>query len=94
MWGKRRAVISCQEIIAGIVQAVVKRADYENSRRIRVRTFGNRKLIEVGALNARYAKWISLLLKEGFVAWEDGLKMRTFVYVQPEGVLRMHGVEA
>ncbi|KAL7994569.1 hypothetical protein Plhal703r1_c52g0157191 [Plasmopara halstedii] len=23
MWGKRRAVISCQEIIAGIVQAVV-----------------------------------------------------------------------
>ncbi|CEG48157.1 uncharacterized protein PHALS_05629 [Plasmopara halstedii] len=24
----------------------VERADYENSRRIRVRTFGNRKLIE------------------------------------------------
>ncbi|KAL7681688.1 hypothetical protein Plhal304r1_c055g0141331 [Plasmopara halstedii] len=36
----------------------------------------------VCALKARYAKWISLLLTEGFVASKDGLEMCTFVYVQ------------
>ncbi|KAG3200622.1 hypothetical protein PC128_g4490 [Phytophthora cactorum] len=36
----------------------------------------------VRALNAAYARLISLHLKEGFVASEDGLEMRTSVYVQ------------
>ncbi|KAG2787913.1 hypothetical protein PC129_g23976, partial [Phytophthora cactorum] len=35
----------------------------------------------VRALNAGYARLISLHLKEGFVASEDGLEMRTSVYV-------------
>ncbi|KAG3200882.1 hypothetical protein PC128_g4269 [Phytophthora cactorum] len=36
----------------------------------------------VRALNAAYSKVISMHLKEDFVASEDGLEMRTFVYVQ------------
>lgn len=36
----------------------------------------------VRALNAGYARLISLHLKEGFVASEDRLEMRTSVYVQ------------
>lgn len=45
---------------------------------------GNRYKVNliVRALNARYAKWISLILKEGFVASEDSLEMHTCVYVQ------------
>ncbi|KAG2826411.1 hypothetical protein PC129_g20280 [Phytophthora cactorum] len=47
---------------------------------------GSREQIQVNlivrALNAEYTRLISLHLKEGFVASEDGLEMRTSVYVQ------------
>ncbi|KAG3112671.1 hypothetical protein PI124_g9260 [Phytophthora idaei] len=36
----------------------------------------------VRGLNAKYAKLISMRLKEGFVASEDRWEMRIFVYVQ------------
>ncbi|KAE9361262.1 hypothetical protein PF008_g1230 [Phytophthora fragariae] len=44
---------------------------------------GNRYKVNliVRALDAGFARLIALRLKEGFVASDDGLEMRTFVYV-------------
>ncbi|CEG35981.1 uncharacterized protein PHALS_00303 [Plasmopara halstedii] len=79
MWGKRRAVISCQEIIAGIVQAVVSMT---TTQKIALLFRQPRTTGEPDSWSVEYAKWISLLLKEGFVASEEGLEIRTFVYAQ------------